>query len=125
MGVLLFCYRPLSLRRQAHLHGSREFIKSAPTHITDSKCVFEKEAWFYLEGRAQTTVKASSATDTFKVNACDSGVPSPSHTTSHVAQASWRPAEDMDNHDQGRPGTALWTANLRPRTMEKGLGESV
>ncbi len=30
------------------------------------------------------------------------------------------PAEDLDNHDQGTPGTPL-----RPRTMEKGLGESL
>ncbi len=38
----------------------------------------------------------------------------------------WRSrAEDMGYHDQGRPGTDLWTASLRPRTMEKGLGESV
>ncbi len=37
-----------------------------------------------------------------------------------MAQSNWRPAEDMGYHDQGRPGTAL-----RPRTMEKGLGESV
>ncbi len=29
----------------------------------------------------------------------------------------------MCNHDKGGPGTALRTANLRPRTMEKGLGE--
>ncbi len=32
-----------------------------------------------------------------------------------------RPAKDMGYHDQGRPGTDLWTARLRPRTMEKGL----
>ncbi len=31
----------------------------------------------------------------------------------------------MGYHDQGRPGTDLRTASLRPRTMEKGLGESV
>ncbi len=43
--------------------------------------------------------------------------------TSHVAQTSWRPAENMGNHDQCRPGTALRTASLRPRTMEKELGE--
>ncbi len=42
-----------------------------------------------------------------------------------LAQTSWGFAEDMGNHDQGRPVTALRTASLRPRTMEKGLGESV
>ncbi len=42
-----------------------------------------------------------------------------------LAQTSWRFAEGMGNHDQGRPVTALRTASLRPRTMEKGLGESV
>ncbi len=36
-----------------------------------------------------------------------------------------RRAEDMGYHDQGRPGTDLRTASLRPRTMEKGLGESL
>ncbi len=36
-----------------------------------------------------------------------------------------RTAEDMGYHDQGRPGTDLRAASLRPRTMEKGLGESV
>ncbi len=51
--------------------------------------------------------------------------PSSSHTASHVAQTSWRPAEDMGYQDQGRPGTDLRTENLWPRTMEKGLGESV
>ncbi len=30
----------------------------------------------------------------------------------------------MDNHDQGKRGTALRTVSLRPRTMEKGQGES-
>ncbi len=54
-----------------------------------------------------------------------SNEPSPTHTASHVAQTSWRTAEDMGNHDQGRPGTDLRTASLRPRTMETGLGESV
>ncbi len=43
---------------------------------------------------------------------------------SHVAQTSWRPAEDMGNQDHGRPETALRAASLQPRTMEKGLGES-
>ncbi len=43
-----------------------------------------------------------------------------------MAQTSWRPGEDMGYHDQGRPGTDLRTASLRlPRTMEKGLGESL
>ncbi len=51
--------------------------------------------------------------------------PSSSHTSSHVAQSSWRPAEDMSFHDHCRPGTDLRTTSLRPRTMEKGLGESV
>ncbi len=36
-----------------------------------------------------------------------------------MAQANWRPAEDMGNHDQGGPGTPL-----RLRTMKKGLRES-
>ncbi len=31
----------------------------------------------------------------------------------------------VGNRDQGRPGTPLRTASLRPRTMEKGLGESL
>ncbi len=44
-------------------------------------------------------------------------------TTSHMAQTSWRPAEDMGNHDQGRPGTALRTESFRPRMVEKGLSE--
>ncbi len=43
------------------------------------------------------------------------------HTASHVTQTSWRPAEDMNNHNQGRPGTVFRTASLRPRTMEEGL----
>ncbi len=51
--------------------------------------------------------------------------PLPSHTASHVAHTSWRPAEDMGNCDQGRPRTDLQTANLWPHTMGKGLGESV
>ncbi len=51
--------------------------------------------------------------------------PSPPHTTSHVVQKSWWPAEDMGYHDQGRPGTDLRTASLRPPTIEKGLGEIV
>ncbi len=42
-----------------------------------------------------------------------------------VAQTNLRPAEDMRNHGQGRPGTPLRTASLRPRMMEKGLGESL
>ncbi len=36
-----------------------------------------------------------------------------------------RPDEYMGYHDQGRPETDLRTASLRPRTMEKGLVESV
>ncbi len=40
-----------------------------------------------------------------------------------VPTANWRPAEDVGNHDQGRPGVPLQTANLRLRTMEKGHGE--
>ncbi len=47
------------------------------------------------------------------------------NTASHVAQASWRPAEDMGNHDKSRSETALRTASLRPRTLEEGLGENV
>ncbi len=35
------------------------------------------------------------------------------------------PAEDVGNHDQGRPRTPLRTAGLRPRMMEEGLGESL
>ncbi len=33
------------------------------------------------------------------------------------------PAEDVGNHDQGRPVTPLRTTSIRPRTMEKELGE--
>ncbi len=29
--------------------------------------------------------------------------PSPTHIASHVAQTSWRPAEDIGYHDQGQP----------------------
>ncbi len=54
-----------------------------------------------------------------------SNEPSPTHTASHVAQTSWRTAEDMGNHDQGRPGSDLRTASFRPHTMETGLDESV
>ncbi len=36
-----------------------------------------------------------------------------------------RRSEDVGNHDQGRPGTAFQTESLRPRTVEKGLGESL
>ncbi len=39
---------------------------------------------------------------------------------SHIAQANWRPAEDVGNHGQGRPGDPLWL-----RMVEKGLGESL
>ncbi len=35
-----------------------------------------------------------------------------SHTASHVAQAGWRPAEVVGNHDQGRPGAPFRTASL-------------
>ncbi len=51
--------------------------------------------------------------------------PCPSHTASHMALTSWKPAEDVGNHYQGRPGTTLWTASLRPHAMEKGLSESL
>ncbi len=33
--------------------------------------------------------------------------------------------EDMGYHDQGRPGTGLRTASLRPPKMEKWMGESL
>ncbi len=46
------------------------------------------------------------------------------HTSSHVAQKSWRPAEDIVNHEQGRPRASLRKASLRLRTIEKGMGES-
>ncbi len=36
-----------------------------------------------------------------------------------------RPPEDMGNHDLGGRGTPLRTVRLRPRTVEKGLGESL
>ncbi len=48
--------------------------------------------------------------------------PASANTASHVAQANWRPAEDVGNHDQGRPGTPLRTVSHRSRTMEKGMG---
>ncbi len=35
------------------------------------------------------------------------------NTASLVAQANWRPAEDVGNHDQGRPGAPLRTASYR------------
>ncbi len=47
------------------------------------------------------------------------------HTASNVAQANLRPAEDVGNYDQGRPGTPLRTASPLPRMMEQGLGESI
>ncbi len=31
------------------------------------------------------------------------------HIASHVAQADWRPTEDVGNHDHGRPGTLSWS----------------
>ncbi len=34
----------------------------------------------------------------------------------HVAQTSWRPAEDMGNHDLDRPGTELRTTHEGERT---------
>ncbi len=37
-----------------------------------------------------------------------------------LARGAW-PWAHMGNHDQGRPGAALRTASLRPRTMEKEL----
>ncbi len=43
------------------------------------------------------------------------------HTFLRVAQTNWRPTEDVGNHDQGQPLTPLQSANLRTRTMEKGL----
>ncbi len=42
-----------------------------------------------------------------------------------AVKRSFRPAEGVGNHDQGRLGTALRTASLRPGTMENGLGESL
>ncbi len=39
---------------------------------------------------------------------------SPSHADSHVAQTSWRPTEDIGNHDQGWPGTTFRTAHPWP-----------
>ncbi len=38
-------------------------------------------------------------------------------------KVNWRPAEDVSNHDQGRPEAPLRTASFRLHTMEKGLGE--
>ncbi len=60
----------------------------------------------------------------FALQSTDQG-PTSAHTASHMAQANRRPVEDVGNHGQGRPGTDLRTASLRPRTMEKGLGESL
>ncbi len=40
-------------------------------------------------------------------------------------EANWRPAEDMGNHDQSRPGNPPRNASLRLRTMEKGLDEYI
>ncbi len=55
----------------------------------------------------------------------------------HIMLANWTPAEDMDNHDQGRPAAALRAAthneestgrrplvNLR-RTVEPGVPRDV
>ncbi len=47
------------------------------------------------------------------------------HNNSYVAQAGWRPAEDVGTHAQGKPGTSLWTVSLRLRTLEKGLGKNL
>ncbi len=41
-----------------------------------------------------------------------------------VGELPWRPVEDVGIYDQGRPGTPLRTAGLRPHTIEKGLGGS-
>ncbi len=60
----------------------------------------------------------------FSMQSADHG-PTSAHTAAHGAQTNWRPVEDVGNHGQGRPGTDLRTASLRPRTMEKGLGESL
>ncbi len=49
--------------------------------------------------------------------------PSLAHTASLVAKTGWRPTEGVVRDTQGREGTSLWTASLRLRTMEKGLGE--
>ncbi len=38
---------------------------------------------------------------------------------------SCKPDEGADNHDQGRPGLPLRIASLWPRTIEKGLCESL
>ncbi len=46
-------------------------------------------------------------------------------TASLVAETSWKPTEDVGHSTQGRPGTSLWTASLRLRTVEKGLVESL
>ncbi len=35
------------------------------------------------------------------------------------------PPHDAGNHNQGRPGTHLRTASLRPRPMKKRLNESI
>ncbi len=58
----------------------------------------------------------------FALQWADQG-PTSAHTASHMAQTNRRPAEDVGNHDQGRPGTDLRTASLRPRTTEKGRSE--
>ncbi len=34
--------------------------------------------------------------------------PTSAHTASHVTQANWRPAEEVDNHDQGRSGQLVF-----------------
>ncbi len=50
--------------------------------------------------------------------------PTNSNTTSYAVQVNWGPTEAEGIHDQGRPQILFRAANLRLRTMEKGLGES-
>ncbi len=45
--------------------------------------------------------------------------PTSADTASHFGQANWRLAEDVGNHDQGRPGATL--RSLRLGTIEKGF----
>ncbi len=42
-----------------------------------------------------------------------------------MAQANWRPIEDVGNHNQGRPGAPLRIVSLRLRTMEERLLEGL
>ncbi len=48
-----------------------------------------------------------------------------SGTSSLVARTSWIQTKDVGHGTQARPGTSLWTANIRPRTIEKWLNESL